>query len=41
MLKFKTESINDFMRIKRNLLGEQASTIDSERKKYNALLSAK
>jgi len=29
------------MGIKRNLLSEQANTIDSERKKYNAVLSAK
>jgi hypothetical protein len=39
IMKFKTEAFNDFMKIKRNVLTEQANTIDAERKKYNALLS--
>lgn len=41
ILNFKTEALKDFMSIKRNVLQEQANTIDNERNKYNALLSSK
>ena len=38
---FRTDSLNHFMSIKRNLLFEQKSIIESEKKKYDALLSSK
>jgi len=41
ILNFKNEALRDFMGIKRNVLQEQANTIDNERNKYNALLSSK
>lgn len=41
ILNFKNEALKDFMGIKRNVLQEQANTIDNERNKYNALLSSK
>lgn len=41
ILSFKTEALKDFMSIKRNVLQEQSSTIDTERNKYNALLNSK
>ncbi|MCQ2816012.1 MAG: hypothetical protein MJ252_01990 [archaeon] len=38
---FRTDTLKDFMAIKRNLLLEQKSVIDSEKQKNDALLSAK
>lgn len=40
-MNFKNDAMKDFMNIKRNVLQEQANTIDNERNKYNALLSSK
>jgi hypothetical protein len=41
IVNFKNDALKDFMSIKRNVLQEQANTIDNERNKYNALLSSK
>lgn len=41
ILSFKTDALKDFMSIKRNVLQEQSSTIDTERNKYLALLNSK
>lgn len=38
---FKTDSLTDFMNIKRNLLSEQKQIIESERQKSESIISAK
>ena len=38
---FKTDTLNDFMSIKRNLLTEQKQVIDGEKQKSEAIISAK
>jgi nitrate reductase NapAB chaperone NapD len=38
---FRNESIKEFLTVKRSILHEQISTIDSERKRCSALISAK
>ena len=41
ILTFRTDSLKEFMRIKRNVLSEQASKIEAEKNRCSALLSAK
>lgn len=41
ILGFRTDSLKDFMKIKRNILSEQASKIEAEKNRCSSLLSAK